>query len=232
MNRVETIGNATLYHGDCHEIAPMLGRNFGIVTDNPYGGSFDFDSTRFTGGTDRPLGPGRDDREVIGDNEPFDPSRWLDYPEVILWGANHFAGRLPVGTTLVWLKKYPRHYGTRLSDAEVGWQKGGYGVYCFHAPDSNGRRRLEATGSAFGVETAHPTQKPIALMEWCLQRVRAERIMDPYMGSGTTGVSAIKLGRAFVGIEKDEKYFEIACRRVAEAHCMPELFANAEENIR
>jgi hypothetical protein len=215
--RREVIGDCMLYLGDCLDILPSLSK-VAVVTDNPYGGGFNFDSSRFSGGTDeRPLGLGRADREGPGDDEPFDPSPWLSFPEVVLWGANHFAARLPVGTTLLWLKKKPQHYGTRLSDAEVGWQKGGYGVYALHAPDSNGRRRQEATGSPFGIGTAHPTQKPVELMLWCIERVRSETILDPYMGSGTTGVACVKLGRKFIGIEKHEPYFDIACRRIREA---------------
>lgn len=227
MAKIETIAEGvTLYLGDCREIVPTLGGIDALVTDNPYGGAFDFDSTRFTGGTsEAALGPGRADRIVAGDGEDFDPGPWLKFPEVILWGANHFASRLPVGTTLVWLKKLPRHYGTRLSDAEVGWQKGGYGVYALHAPDSNARRRLEATGSAFGDETAHPTQKPVALMEWCLHRVRGRTILDPYMGSGTTGIAALKQGRRFIGIEIEPKYFDIACKRTDEVARQRTLFA-------
>ncbi|RUU29739.1 site-specific DNA-methyltransferase [Mesorhizobium sp. M6A.T.Ce.TU.016.01.1.1] len=208
----------------------MLGKvDAAVVTDNPYGGDFDFDSTRFTGGTQNaPLGPGRADREVSGDDRPFDPTPWLSFPEVILWGANHFADRLPVGSSLIWLKKKPEHYGTRLSDAEIGWQSGGYGVYAFHAPDSNGRRRLEMTGSPFGDETGHPTQKPVALMKWCIERTASCAIFDPYMGSGTTGVACVKLGRKFIGIEIDEGYFDIACDRIRKAYAQPDMFVETE----
>ena len=229
IKREVRIGDCRLILGDCLEVLPLLGKvDAAVVTDNPYGGGFDFDSNRFTGGTDEaPLGPGRSDRKVIGDDEPFDPSPWLSFPEVILWGANHFAAKLPVGTTLVWLKKEPKHYGTRLSDAEIGWQASGYGVYAFHAPDSNGRRRLEATGSPFGAETAHPTQKPVGLMEWCIQRTASQTVLDPFMGSGTTGVAALRLGRRFIGIEKDAEYFDIACKRIADAVARPDMFVEA-----
>lgn len=223
--RREIIGDCTLYLGDCLEILPALERaGVAVVTDNPYGGRFDFDSTRFTGGTaETPLGAGRADRVVIGDDDDFDPSPWLEFGETILWGANHFAARLPIGSTLIWLKKRPEHYGTRLSDAEIGWQAGGYGVYAFHAPDSNARRREEFTGSVIGSATAHPTQKPVALMRWCIERTSAPIILDPFMGSGTTGIACIELGRRFIGIERHEPYFDIACRRMAESSRRPRL---------
>ena len=90
--------------------------------------NFDTDSTRFTGGK-HARGDGRKDRIIFGDDCAFDPMPWLAFENVILWGANHYAQQLPVGSTLVWLKRYIHMYGTFLSDAEIGWQKGGCGVY-------------------------------------------------------------------------------------------------------
>ena len=73
----------------------------------------------------------------------------------------------------------------------------------------------------------HPTQKPRALMEWCLIHVpsAAKIVLDPFMGTGTTGVACVNLGRSFVGIERDPDYFDIACRRIEEAGKQPRLFA-------
>lgn len=225
--RTETIGDATLHLARCEDVLPGLAGVDAVVTDPPYGMSYNTDSRRFSGfkQTDLPpRGTGRTDRKIIGDGEPFTPAHLLGYKQVILWGANHYAQRLPLGTTLVWLKKSPQHYGTFLSDAEIGWQSGGCGVYVFYAEDSNARRRMEATGSAFGAETAHPTQKPLALMDWCLQRVEGANILDPYMGSGTTGVACAKLGRRFIGIECEPRYFDIACRRIERAQRQRDLF--------
>jgi len=68
-------------------------------------------------------------------------------------------------------------------------------------------------------QTAHPTQKPISLMAWCLQRVKASgTVLDPYMGSGTTGVACAALGLPFVGIEREPAYFKTACERIRAAH--------------
>lgn len=225
--RKETLAEGVdLYLGDCREILPTLPKVNAVVTDPPYGMDYDTDSTRFSGRTTgSPRGQGRSDRVIVGDDVEFDPAPWLGFSECILWGANHFARRLPIGSTLVWLKRYEQHYGSFLSDAEIGWQKGGVGVYALHAPDSIGRRRLEFTGSAFGAETAHPFQKPLALMKWCIERVGpAETILDPFMGSGTTGVAAVKLGRKFIGIEIEPKYFDIACKRISEALKQPDMF--------
>jgi DNA modification methylase len=71
----------------------------------------------------------------------------------------------------------------------------------------------------------HPTQKPVALMQWCLGFLPdARTILDPFMGSGTTGVACVKLGRRFIGIEIDESYFEIACKRIRDAYAQPDMF--------
>ena len=106
MSRVETIGDATLYLGDCREILPTLGKVDAVVTDPPYGMNYNTNTTRFTG----PRGGHKKNWGGIGgDKEPFDPAPFLQFVEVIMWGSNHYASRLPVGTTLVWIKeKMPR----------------------------------------------------------------------------------------------------------------------------
>ena len=218
------IGNATLYCGDCLEILPTLHGVDAVVTDPPYGMNYDTDSTRFSGG-ERGRGEGRSDRAIHGDDKPFDPSPWLQFDHVVLWGWNHYADKTPRGSSLVWLKRSPQHYGTFLSDAEIAWEKGGCGTYVFYAEDSNGRRQKELTGSPFGGETSHPTQKPIALMQWCLQRNPGETTLDPFMGSGTTGVACMNLGRKFIGIEIERKYFDIACERIENAQRQQRMFA-------
>ncbi len=224
MTRVQTeiIGDATLVLGDCRQVLPTLPKVGAVVTDPPYGMRWDTDSTRFTGGTrEKQLGPGRADWGAVqGDAEPFDPTPWLEFEECILWGANHYAQRLPVGTTLIWLKKHPHLFGTYLSDAELGWQRGGHGVYVADCPFPNVTKVLESGGAC----AHHPTQKPLGLMQWCIERCRSDTILDPFMGSGTTGVAAIKLGRRFIGIELEPRYFDIACRRIEEAWKQPRLF--------
>jgi site-specific DNA-methyltransferase (adenine-specific) len=75
-------------------------------------------------------------------------------------------------------------------------------------------------------DRVHPTQKPVGVMDWCLKQLpkETETILDPFMGSGTTGVACVKLGRKFIGIELDPKYFDIACKRIEEAYKQPDLF--------
>ena len=199
-------GQAVIYHGDNREIRLIEGVD-AIVTDPPYGMGWDTDSSRFSGGQPSSRykrGRGRSDWGAVGgDDEAFDPTPWLTFAQVILWGANHYAGKLPVGTTLVWIKRFEEAYGTFLSDAEVAWMKGGYGVYC---------RRDTSLMSHTG-ERFHPTQKPVALMRWCHEKTTGV-ILDPYMGSGTTLLAAKDLERKAIGIEREEKYCEIAARRL------------------
>ena len=191
----------TIYHGDCREIAPTLARDIAVVADPPYGMAWD---GRVTGGRNGTNPGGVSSffgQRVRGDNEPFDPAPWLDFPEVILWGSNHYGQRLPVGTTLVWVKRNDESFGSFLSDAEVAWQRGGHGVYCYRDTGYKSEDRY------------HPTQKPIALMRWCIARTTRPTILDPFMGSGTTLRAAKDLGRKAIGIEIEERYCEIAANR-------------------
>jgi DNA modification methylase len=215
------IGNATLYLGDCLEILPALSGIDAVITDPPYGMNWNTDSTRFSGG-ERKRGDGKDDwQEISGDASDFDPTPWLDYPKVVLWGANHYSQSLPVGTSLVWIKKDEHLYGTFLSDCELAWMKGGYGVYAHHLNFPPPSRMAENFG-----KTAHPCQKPIGLMTWAIQKAKATgTVLDPYMGSGTTGVACVALGLPFVGIEINPEYFAVAVDRLGVAHSQQRLFA-------
>ena len=198
------IGDCTLYLGDCRDILPTLGTIDAVVTDPPYGMNCNVNSSRFTG----PRGGHKKNWGAIhGDDRKFDPTLLLHYPKVILFGANHFSQFLPVGTTLIWIKRKDAAFGHFLSDAEIAWSKGGHGVYCKRGPFPQSMAR----------DREHPSQKPIELMEWCLSRTKAKSILDPFMGSGTTGVAAVRQGRKFVGIEIEKKFFDIACRRIQEA---------------
>jgi site-specific DNA-methyltransferase (adenine-specific) len=218
-------GACRLIEGDCLTVLADLSFNTigAVVTDPPYGMGWDTDCTRFSGGDNhhRSVAPGRDWGESIrGDDRPFDPTPWLAFPKVTLWGANHFAARLPVGTTLVWVKRNEPAFGSFLSDAEIGWMKGGHGVYLHKdlSMNSLARRRV------------HPAQKPVGLMEWCIRRLKLKPgsiILDPYMGSGTTGVAALNLGYRFVGIESDATHFQTARKRLAAARSSLPLFARS-----
>lgn len=222
MPRVEQLSDSvTLHLGDCRQILPTLGTIDAVVSDPPYGMAWNTDSRRFSGfkSGESTRGEGRAWGAIQQDHVPFDPAPYLAFPECILWGANHFGARLPVGSTLVWIKKPAHLYGTFLSDAEIGWAKGGHGVYVFDVSFPNSSRVIEGLEG----KAAHPTQKPIDLMIACVERVKGRRILDPYMGSGTTGVACVRLGRRFIGIEIEPRYFDIACRRIADELKRPRL---------
>ncbi len=206
-----------LYLGDCREILPTLGKVDAVVTDPPYGMDWNTDSTRFTGGKT----PGVKRPTIVGDDKPFDPQPWLDLDvPTVLWGSNHYASRLPPGRTLIWLKQNPASYGAFLSDAEIGWTSDGNGVWAFYRPRSIATAVVEGGG-----KVAHPTQKPVSVMQWSLGFVNgAEMILDPFLGSGTTGVAAVQEARKFIGIEIEPKYFDIACKRIQAALDAPDMF--------
>ena len=204
-------GGITIFHGDCREILPWVEAD-AVVTDPPYGMGWNTDSSRFSGGaTPKSRGRGIDWASVVGDEGPFDPAPLLRFERVVLFGSNHYAQRLPVGTTLVWLKRQPASFGTFLSDAEVAWMKGGHGVYCFED--------LSGNGAGANYAKLHPTQKPLRVMAWCIEKCGTPDggvVLDPFMGSGTTLRAAKDLGRKAIGIEIEERYCEIAAKRLAQ----------------
>ena len=217
--RIEIIGDCTLYLGDCREILPTLGKVDAVVTDPPYGIGLNVDGARFSGGDAASVarrGLGRHyGAPIIGDDAEFDPSFLLDYGSAqIIWGWHCFPNRLPAGACLIWVKRLDPAFGSFLSDAETAWFSRGHGVYCFR----------DMTMMAEAKTREHPTQKPVPLLTWCIEKVRGHTILDPFMGSGTTGVACVKLGRKFIGIEIEPKYFDIACRRIEQAYKQPDLF--------
>jgi site-specific DNA-methyltransferase (adenine-specific) len=206
--------------GDCR--AMTLPKADAVISDPPYGMDWDTNLQRFTGGAkghrSATKGRGRNYGErIVGDDAPFDPAPWLNYPSVVLWGCNHFGRGLPTGTTLVWIKRLDGAFGTFLSDAEMAWMKGGHGIYC--------RRDTSLNGET--ANRAHPTQKPVGIMAWCMDRAKVPEgalVLDPYMGSGTTGVACIRTGRRFLGIEIDPVHFETACERMTRELAQGRLF--------
>ena len=204
----------TIYHGRCEDVLPTLDAATVdlVLTDPPYGMSNNCDYTRLSTG---PRGTGGRSRrsydQIEGDDRPFDPAPWLGFPRVILFGSNHFGAHLPVGTTLVWIKRFDGGFGSYLSDAEVAWMKGGHGVYC-HRDTS-----MQSVGRKG--EKVHPTQKPVGLMKWCIAKSKAPNdvmILDPFMGSGTTLLAAKGMGLRAIGIECHEPYAEIAAQRLSQ----------------
>lgn len=180
------------------------------ITDPPYGIGFDTDYTRFVGGVSENRNHGK---KIEGDAEPFDPSPYLTFPEVVMWGANCFSDRLPLGSWLIWDKRFDNGEAF-LADAEAAWSNGGYGIYIKHVT-SQGFVRPE--------RVEHPTQKPVAIMAWCIERCKGERIYDPFLGSGTTLIAADQLGRTCYGMEIDPGYVAVILERCEQAGMTPHL---------
>lgn len=206
--------NWEVIQGDCLEVMPRLGvdrRRVAITSDNPYGMDNDADYSRFSGGVSDCRHTYED---IENDDVPFDPSYWLQFPFVTLWGYQFLASRLPLGSVLVWSKKPESNLGNVLSDCELGWEKGGCGVYQFsHRWD--GFNRESERGERY-----HPNQKPIALMRWCIERQNlpvGTVIVDPYCGSGTTLLAAQQLGFDCIGIDSNAHYCEVARARIKRA---------------
>ena len=168
----------------------------------------------------------RDFAPVYGDDKPFDPAPWLLIaPVCILWGANHYSGRLP-GTPhwLVWDKREGTGSDDN-ADCEIAWTNL-RGPARMHRQLWRGICRRGEENISGGAWRVHPTQKPIELMRWCIaQAGNPEMILDPYMGAGSTGVAAMQAGRKFIGIEIERKYFDIACERIENAQRQERLFA-------
>ena len=215
--RVERIGDAALYLGDCLEILPTLGRVDAVVTDPPYGfgrklyGDESGTRSNATQAFDYPL--------IHGDDRPFDPMPWVGFRQVILFGGNYYASKLPDAQCwLVWDKRNGSPSNDQ-SDCELAWTNLKSPARLFRhlwmgmikASERDWRRQ-------------HPTQKPVELMKWCVGMTEGV-VLDPYMGSGTTGIACVPFGRRFIGIEIDPHYFDIACRRIEAAYRQFDLFA-------
>jgi len=214
------IGNAELWHGDCREVLPLLPRTAAIVSDPPYGIGYVRGRSRRKAGVRgyNKLGidPNRNTAPIEGDDEPFRPGHLLAFEQAILFGADHYAQELPRGRWLAWDKLGGQDaYGDSFSDVEYAWHSKTGAARIFRMV---WKGMCQGAGKDKGLARTHPTQKPVDLMEWCIEQAgRPEVVCDPYMGTGATGVAAMNLGLRFVGVEIHRPYFDEACRRIEDA---------------
>jgi site-specific DNA-methyltransferase (adenine-specific)/modification methylase len=201
MTEPVIIGDCTLYLGDCRDILPTLPKVDAVITDPPYGIGIAANPVRqmhekMTWDNSVP-----DDsliNEIIGAGET-----------AILWGGNYF-DLPPSQCFLIWDKVQPQDFS--LAMCEQAWT------------NKKGPAKMHRQ-SVLSYRKTHPTQKPTELMEWCIKQLdNPQTILDPFMGSGTTGVAAVQMGRSFIGIEREPKYFDIACKRIEQAYAQPDFF--------
>ena len=205
--RVEVIGDCTLYLGDCREILPTLGKVDAVVTDPPYGLG-----DRMQGGTwgAAVKYAGMRAWDQAAPTDAVAQILALDVPSIV-WGGNYFA--LPASRC--WLSWSKLNAVPTMAALELAW--------------TNLDRPAKEIRLPVGRhDDGHPTQKPDVLMEWSLGFVPdATTILDPFMGSGTTGVACVRLGRKFIGIEIEPKYFDISCRRIEQASRQGDMLRDA-----
>jgi site-specific DNA-methyltransferase (adenine-specific)/modification methylase len=212
MSRVEVIGDATLYLGDSLEILPTLPKVAAVITDPPYGLG-----EKMKGGTKR-FRTGEGGLNTLGawDAKPVDglPELLVAAGEtVFVWGGNYYDMPASRGW-LVWVKA---NSVPTMASVELCWTN----------RDMNAKHFEHACG---GWDREHPTEKPLALMHWCIERAgKPSTVLDPFMGGGTTGVAAVCAGSSFIGIEREPKYFDIACRRIEQAYKQRPLFDAAPQ---
>jgi len=210
-----TIGNCELWHGDCREVLPLLPPVDLVLTDPPYGIGFAAQPTRSQ----------RANGIVATAWDDETPPAWVfgllleKAKNAIVWGGNYYA--LPASRGwLVWMKS---GNAPSMADLEMAWTSMDMNARCFEksVKSASLEKNLQSA--------AHPTQKPVVLMEWSLGFApEAQTVCDPFMGSGTTGVACARMGLQFVGIERERKYFDIACGRIEQAYSQPRLFEDAK----
>ena len=210
----ESIGDCILYQGDCLDIMPTLGDVDAVVTDPPYGIG---ENGRKAASRVKMAKP-RDYGDFNWDQNPASPEQIAAIRACsqtqIIFGGNYF-DLPPTSCWLIWDKQNSGDF----ADCEMAWSNLNKAVRRIYWRWNGMIRKGNDVRE-------HPTQKPVGVMEWCIGHVPegAQTILDPFMGSGTTGVACAKMGRKFIGIELEPKYFDIACKRIEDAYSQPDLF--------
>jgi len=207
--------NIVVYCGDNREILPTLGRFDACVTDPPYGIGESAAKNRTRGLLAKPTDYGTD----AWDAEPADPDVivWMrqNCDWQIIFGGNYFS-LPPSSCWLVWDKEVNGDF----ADCELAWT---------NLPKAVRRLRWMWNGMLRKgrEERFHLTQKPLGVMSWCLEHLPPDvrTVIDPYAGSGTTGVACVGKSLGFTGIEREAHHFDTTCRRIAEELRRPRLFA-------
>lgn len=199
------IGSATLIHADCRDVLPLesITDGYALVTDPPYGNGFAAQPTRYQRANN--MKPAAWDHLTC--QMAVDLAR-LSAWECVIWGGNYY--QLPPSRGwLIWAKT---GNAPSMADCEMAWTDIDMNARIFNKSVKSASLEKDLQ------REPHPTQKPIALMEWSIGFCQPERmIIDPFMGTGTTGVACANLRRPFIGIEIERAYFDIACTRIDQA---------------
>ena len=204
----------TLYHARCEDVLPAIAPESVdlLLTDPPYG-------IGVTLGGHRGHKGAMQGETVTGDDVPFDPSRLLAYGDCVIFGGNYMTDILPPSGWIIWSKVQDNRWShgkhSTRSLAEMAWTNihKYVAIYnCFWAGSP-----MHRMGSERGTQL-HPTQKPVALMRWIVDRYTqpGDLVLDPYMGSGPIARACKDTGRRYIGIEIEERYCEIAVKRLAQ----------------
>jgi DNA modification methylase len=212
MHKV-VIGNAELYHADCMEVLLLLPKADLVIADPPYGvgetNKKALSRTRKRGDIATPIDYG----DFDWDGKPASPEEIAATiaagKRCIIWGGNYFS-LPPVTGWLVWDKINSGDF----ADCELAWSNLPIAVRQFRHM-WNGMLR----DSEKNEPRVHPTQKPIALMKWCITKLKEKPalVVDPYMGSAPVGVACMDMEIKYIGIEKMKRNFNIACERIERA---------------
>lgn len=215
------IGDCTLYHGDCMDIMPVLNKVDAVVTDPPYGIKENANRVK----SRSKLAKTTDYGDFSWDNKPASVEQIEAMRNIssyqIIFGGNYF--HLPPSRCwLVWDKENGK---SNFADCELAWTNLNKSVRIIKWM-WNGMIRKGQMSRKEVHKRCHPTQKPVEVMEWCIGHLPEDSItiLDPFMGSGTTGVACARMKRKFIGIELDKEYFDIACKRIEDAYKQPDMF--------
>jgi len=220
--RREQIGDCTLYLGDCREILPLLPKVDAVVTDPPYGMEF-----RSNHRTVRPK------FHAIANDDSVEALQWAcgieAYHSKYIFCRWDNLTDVPKPKSLVtWIKN-----NWSMGDLNGEHARQTEVALFYPGPDHSFPcgRPSDVIAASRTRNDWHSTEKPVQLM-WHVARWTHGTILDPFMGSGTTGVACVKLGRKFIGIEIDEKYFDISCKRIRDAYAQPDFFVEAEKTAK
>jgi DNA modification methylase len=225
--REVNIGNCRLLLGDCREVLPLLPKVDAVVTDPPYGIG---EAAKNFASRGKPINSPRSQSRAIARAIDYGAADWDDTTQdeaiaeaikrarwSIVFGGNYY-DLPPTSCWLVWDKL---NGDSDFADCELAWT---------NLPNAVRRIRFLWHGCMRrerDIAREHPTQKPVDVLKWCIEHIpepHNKTILDPFMGSGTTGVACVKLGRKFIGIEIEPKYFDIACKRIEQAYAQPDMF--------